>query len=158
MYNNAMLISSLKNYRNILRIFPNLICVFDFIKNNISSSVNDGKYEISDGIYAVVQKCGPKAECDRLLETHRKYVDLQYVISGKERIGWKFADKTFKTHKKYSSKNDISFFTNKPDIYINLKKGEFVLLFPEDAHAPLSGAAIVKKCIVKIPKDFLYRD
>jgi YhcH/YjgK/YiaL family protein len=150
-----MLISSLKNYRNILKIFPSLACVFDFIKENIHSDTVEGRYDMSDGIYAVVQKCVPKDENERFLETHKKYIDLQYVISGKEKIGLKFVDKTFQVHKRYNSKNDISFFSNKPDTYIELKKNEFVLLFPEDAHAPLSGSGIVKKCIVKIPKDFL---
>ena len=51
-----MLISSLKNYRNILKIFPSLECVFDFIKENIHSDTVEGRYDMSDSIYAVVQK------------------------------------------------------------------------------------------------------
>jgi len=151
-----MLISSVKNYQNILKIFPKLGIVFDFIIKNISDKTIESKYDISDGVYAIVQKCEPKSKDDQLLETHKKYIDLQYVISGRENIGWKFVDKSFEIHKKYSIKKDIAFFTNKPDTYIKLKKGEFVLFFPEDAHAPLCGNGTVKKCIVKIPKDFLY--
>ncbi len=147
-----MLLSCIKNYQNILKFFPQLDIVFDFIINNVSDKTLEGKYDISRGIYAVIQKCEPKIKKEQLLETHKKYVDLQYVISGKEKIGWKFLDKSFKICKKYNPKQDIAFFSNRPDTYIRLKKGEFAIFFPEDAHAPLCCDNTVKKCIVKIPK------
>lgn len=150
-----MLISSIKNYKNILKFFPQLDIVFDYILKNISSKTIDGKYNITKTIYVNVQTCDPKPKKEQLLEKHKKYIDLQYIISGKEKIGWKFFDKTFKVLKKYNSKNDISFYSNPPDTFINLKVGEFAIFFPEDTHAPLCCDDTVKKCIVKIPVEFL---
>lgn len=150
-----MLLSSIKNCQNILKFFPQMSIVFDFINKNISAKTADGKYDITKNVYAVVQTCLPKPEKERLLEKHKKYVDLQYVISGKETIGWKFFDKNFKVLKKYDSKKDIAFYCDKPDTFINLKKGDFSIFFPEDTHAPLCCEKPVKKCIVKIRIDFL---
>lgn len=150
-----MLISSMKKYNDILKFYPQLKVVFDFIVKKISVKTYDGKYSITKEIYANVQTCLPKPEKERLLEKHRKYIDLQYVISGKERIGWKFFDKSFKILKRYNAKKDISFYSNIPDTFINLKKGEFAIFFPEDTHAPLCCKNKVKKCIVKIPVSFL---
>ena len=150
-----MLISSIKNYQNILNFFPQLDIVFDFIIKNISDKTADGKYYITEEIYVDVQKCLPKPKKEQVLEKHKKYIDLQYVISGKEKIGWKFFDKSFKVLKKYSSKKDIAFYSNPPDTFINLKKGEFAIFFPEDTHAPLCCEKQVKKCVVKIPVKFL---
>jgi YhcH/YjgK/YiaL family protein len=150
-----MLISSIKNYQNILNFFPQLDIVFDFIIKNISSKTADGKYYITEEIYADVQSCLPKPKKEQVLEKHKKYIDLQYIISGKEKIGWKFFDKSFKVLKKYSSKKDIAFYSNSPDTFINLKKGEFAIFFPEDTHAPLCCEKQVKKCVVKIPVKFL---
>lgn len=147
-----MLLSSIKNYQNILKFFPQLDIVFNFITKNVSNKTPDGKYDIARGIYALIQECEPKIKKEQLLETHKKYVDLQYVISGKEKIGWKFVDKSLKVFKKYNLKQDIAFFSNQPDTYIRLKKGEFVIFFQEDAHAPLCCNNTVKKCIIKIPK------
>ena len=150
-----MLVSSIKNYKNILNFFPQLDIVFDYIVENIDNKTLDGKYNITKSIYAVVQTCNPKPKKEQVLEKHKKYIDLQYVVSGKEKIGWKFFDKKFKVLKKYNPKKDISFYSNIPDTYINLKKGEFAIFFPEDTHAPLCCQKTVKKCIVKIPVKYL---
>lgn len=151
-----MLISSIKNYQNILNLFPNLDVVFDFIKNNVHFDTEDTKVNIENGIYAVIQTCQPKPKEEQLLEKHEKYIDLQYVISGKERIGWKFFDDSFKILKKYDLKKDIAFYSNMPDTYIDLNVGEFAIFFPEDTHSPLCCDCVVKKCVVKIPIDYLY--
>jgi len=150
-----MLVSSIKNYKNILNFFPQLDIVFNYIIKNINAKTLDGKYNITKEIYAVVQTCLPKPKKEQVLEKHKKYIDLQLVVSGKEKIGWKYFDKTFKTLKSYSNKNDISFYSNAPDTFINLKKGEFAIFFPEDTHAPLCCDKQVKKCIVKIPVKYL---
>ncbi len=150
-----MLVSSIKNYKNILKFFPQLDIVFNYMLKNINNKTMDGKYNITKSIYAVVQTCDPKPKKEQVLEKHKKYIDLQYVISGKEKIGWKFFDKTFKTLKRYNTKKDIAFYSNIPDTYINLKKGDFVIFFPEDTHAPLCWLSSDRKCIVKIPVKYL---
>lgn len=150
-----MLVSSVNNYENVLKFFPQLDIVFDYINKNVNVKTADGKYNITKSIYAIVQTCDPKPKKEQVLEKHRKYIDLQYVVSGKEKIGWKFFDKKFKVLKRYNPKKDISFYSTLPDTYINLKKGEFAIFFPEDTHAPLCCQKTVKKCIVKIPVNYL---
>ena len=150
-----MLVSSIKKYKCVLKFFPQLNIIFDYINKNVNVKTANGKYNITKDIYAVVQTCPPKPKKEQVLEKHKKYIDLQYVISGKEKIGWKFFDKKFKVLKKYSLKKDISFYSDKPDTFINLKKGEFAIFFPEDTHAPLCCDKTVKKCIVKIPVKYL---
>jgi YhcH/YjgK/YiaL family protein len=150
-----MLISSIKNHKNILKFFPQLDIVFDFLLNKVSSKTIDGKYNITKDIYAVVANSEPKPKEEQLLEAHKKYIDLQYILVNTDNIGWKFLDKSFKISKRYNKKNDISFYKNKPDIFFKLKKGDFVIFFPEDAHAPLCNLKKVKKCIIKIPKEYL---
>ncbi len=150
-----MLISSIKNYENILKFFPQLDIIFDFLLNNISNQTVDGRYCITKDIYAIVSTSAPKPKKEQFLEAHKKYVDLQYVISNTDNIGWKFLDKSFRTYKKYNRKDDITFYKNKPDLFFKLKKEEFVVLFPEDTHIPLCNLKPVKKCIVKIPKEYL---
>jgi len=152
-----LLVSSIKSYKSILNFFPQLDIVFDYIVKNINNKTLDGKYNITKDIYAIVQTCQPKPKKEQVLERHKKYIDLQYVISGKEKIGWKFFDKDFKTLKRYNPKKDIAFYSNLPETFIDLKKGEFAIFFSEDTHAPLCCDKTVKKCIVKIPiKRFKY--
>jgi len=150
-----MLVSSIKNYQNILKYLPKLNIVFDFLIKNISCDMKDSKIDVANGIYAVIQTCQPKPKEEQVLEKHEKYIDLQYVICGKEKIGWKNFDDSFKILKEYNSENDIAFYSNIPSTFINLNEGEFAIFFPEDTHAPLCCDDTVKKCIVKIPVDYL---
>ena len=153
-----MLISSIKNCKNILKTFPNLDIVFDFLLNNISNKTPDGRYCITKNIYAIVSISAPKPKKEQFLEAHKKYIDLQYVISNTDNIGWKFLDNSFKIYKRYNGTNDITFYKDKPDVFFKLKKGDFVILFPEDTHVPLCNLKPVKKCVVKIPKKYLLGD
>lgn len=146
-----MIISTLKNKDNIIKYLPYTSIIFDFIKHKLNKNIKDGRYELDFGIYAVIGKSQPKEKNEQLLETHKKYIDLQYIISGRDKIGWKFLDKSFVVDTKYNKKNDITFFKTIPDIFITLKKGDFVIFFPEDAHSPLCGNFPVRKCVFKIP-------
>jgi YhcH/YjgK/YiaL family protein len=50
----------------------------------------------------------------------------------------------------YDPGRDIEFFTDRPDVWIPVKPGQFVVFFPEDAHAPLVGAGEIHKIVVKV--------
>ena len=48
-----------------------------------------GKYPIDgDNIFALVSEYKTKSEAEGKLEAHRKYIDVQYVISGEELMGY----------------------------------------------------------------------
>lgn len=150
-----MIISSFKNKDAVIKYLPQISIIFDFITHKLTKNIKDGKYNLDFGIYAIIGKSQPKQKSEQLLETHKKYIDLQYIISGKDKIGWKFLDKSFIVDTKYNKKNDITFFKTSPDIFITLKKGDFVIFFTEDAHSPLCGKTPVKKCVFKIPKKLI---
>jgi biofilm protein TabA len=66
--------------------------------------------------------------------SHRKYIDLQYVISGEEKIGvTPVAD--VKVTEPYSAEKDIAHYSGPGKLYI-AKPGTFFLFFPETAHRP----------------------
>ena len=95
----------------------------------------------------------PEEKC--IYETHRKYLDLHYIVSGIERIAT--ADITTLTcHVPYSEEKDICFLTGEADGYYDLKSGQFMVCYPNDAHK----AAIMKnqptpiqKVVLKIAAD-----
>ena len=61
--------------------------------------------------------------------------------------------KNFKTSVEYDDKNDIEFLSGDKFNYINLSKGEFVIFYPDDIHAPVLNVdenKEIKKVIVKI--------
>ena len=99
----------------------------------------------------MVQRYKTKDASEGKFEAHRKYIDIQAVLKGKEIIGYANID-SLKENVPY--KEDIVFFET-PDDYneVKLQDGMFTVLFPEDAHMPLldyNGKNDVVKIVVKI--------
>jgi len=87
-------------------------------------------------------------------ESHRKYLDLQYIIYGKEKFGFADYSNIKKIHSEYNSETDIEFFDNiENECFVTLNQNHYVIFFPEDIHR--SGICIdnpsnVRKIIFKI--------
>ena len=122
-----------------------------WLENSDLTNLSDGRYDISDKIYANIQTYETKD--DALYEAHRDYIDIQYVISGEEKIGVTDYNNC-KTVIAYDKEKDIEFLDNKTDDeYFSLHSGEFMILFPQDAHKPsicLNKKTNVKKVVVKV--------
>lgn len=125
-----------------------------WLKETDLSKLEKGKYLIEgDEIFADVQSyvSFPYEEC--FYESHKKYVDIQYVVEGEEFFGCvDVADLAGKTP--YNEQNDITFY-NDPEykVGVALKQGDFAIVYPEEAHKPrirLTDAVFVKKIVLKI--------
>lgn len=91
-------------------------------------------------------------------ETHREYIDLQYILGGGEIIEWAPAAK-LTADVAYDEKTDFQFYAPaEADALLTMQDGLFTFLFPSDAHKPLvsDGASRhVHKVIAKIHKSVL---
>ncbi len=89
-----------------------------------------------------------------LFETHDVYADLQYVVSGVERMQL-VAREYLTPAGAYDPVRDMSFFTAKGDVTdVIVRAGEFTVFFPGEAHRPMCqrglGPEAVKKLVFKI--------
>jgi biofilm protein TabA len=50
----------------------------------------------------------------------------------------------------YSEERDIAFFSDRPAAWLPLAQGQFMVFFPEDAHAPLAADGPLHKVVVKL--------
>lgn len=91
-------------------------------------------------------------------ETHRDYVDLQYIIGGGEIIEWAPAA-SMKDDAPYDPATDFQFYAPAAaPVSLSMAAGLFVFLFPSDAHKPLVSNgrdAFVHKVIAKIHRSLL---
>lgn len=125
---------------------------FRFLNRPDLDTLSPGKYPIDgDNVYASVS-VGPNKEFDKTQwESHRKYIDLQYVIKGKEKIGVAPVAKATVTVP-YSEANDIAHYTAEGKYYV-ASPGTFFLFFPVNAHRPnikVDGYDTEKKLVIKI--------
>jgi len=91
-------------------------------------------------------------------ESHREYVDLQYILGGGEVIEWAPAAKLV-ADGAYDEKTDFQFYAPaEADALLSMQDGLFAFLFPSDGHKPLvsdGNNRQIHKVIAKIHKSLL---
>lgn len=149
-----MILDRLENKNYYININNKFEKAFEFLTNNNLEKLADGRYEIDlDNIYALVQSYTTKANNETKWETHRKYIDIQYIVKGEECIGWIPVDQ-LNVSEQYSDEKDIAFYYEVPKwSELGMKLGYFGIFFPEDGHKPccISNMPMdIKKVVVKI--------
>jgi len=124
---------------------------FDYLQQINTDTISVGKYEIDgEAMYAMVQEYNTKLKEQGFWESHRRYIDLQYIVQGAEEIG--YANISHLQQGEYDAGKDFLPLHGDGDLF-TLYSGSFVLLLPEDAHMPgmaIGSPAPVKKIVVKI--------
>jgi biofilm protein TabA len=123
---------------------------FAFLKDQNLDEIKPGKYPISgEEVFATITEAPSKKMEDIKWESHKKYIDLQYIIKGKEIIG--VADASKATITKPYTVDVINYDADGK--YYPTEPGKFFLFFPNDAHRPtikVDGFDVVKKIVIKI--------
>jgi len=148
-----MIFDSLKNCSLYYSVNPRFQRAFEYLATVDKENIAPGKYEIegSDIFMNVVEK-ELKKPGDAKLEVHDKYIDIQVVVRGEETFGWSERRDCREPREAFDAEKDIQFFLDKPQTCYTLHAGQFAVLLPEDAHAPMIGEGVVKKIIVKVLK------
>ncbi len=146
-----MILDNLSNAETYFALNPAFKTAFAFLRRADLGSLKTGKYEIEgDNIFALVQTGPGKSKQEALLEAHRDYIDVQFLIGGIEQTGWKSRENCAAVQTPYDNERDIEFFFDPPQTYLALKPNMFALFFPGDAHAPMISDGAVHKCVVKV--------
>lgn len=125
---------------------------FAYLKNTDLKTLTNGRHVIDgDNVFAIVTEAPTKDYDKTAFESHRKYIDLQYVISGEEAMA-KAPDTSVTVSKPYDDATDIANYTGEGKIY-TVPAGTFMLFFPTEAHRPNitpGGNKVVKKIVIKV--------
>ena len=123
---------------------------FGFLDQPGLAKLADGKYEINgDHVFALVQRVPGRKATEGELEGHRKYIDIQYVISGNESMGWSPREGLVNSVEYHEGK-DVEFFEGAPQSIIHVPPGFFTLFLPTDAHLPCIGDGPIHKVVIKV--------
>jgi biofilm protein TabA len=146
----TMILDSLPLWRRYAAVNPRLAHGFEFLET-LPADPAIGRHEIDgDAVYALVQRYQTRPVEQMQFEAHRRYIDIQYLASGREVIQWAALDSLGDATKPY----DAALFALTPDMLpVALRAGQFAILFPDDAHAPccaLGDPADVLKVVVKV--------
>ncbi len=151
-YSAGMILDTLSSAARYTALHPGFARALSFLRRRGRTGLAPGRYELGDGLYAVAAR--DRGRGTAILEAHRKFIDIQYVVSGTESIGWQALAACRASGKGYDRARDIEFFRDPPAAMVRVPAGAFAIFFPGDAHAPLAGRGTVSKIVVKVPVQF----
>jgi len=124
---------------------------FAYLQQTDLSAIPVSTVEIDgDRVFAMIQEYNTKPRTQGFWESHRKYIDIQYVVSGVEHMG--FANLEQLTNGNYDADKDLIMHEGSGS-FVLLPAGMFTLLFPNDVHMPqiaVDNPHPVKKVVVKV--------
>lgn len=131
----------------------------DWLKNSDLESMAAGTYEIEGrDIYAMVQEITTKPVEERRAEKHDLYLDIQYIISGIERMGYAPYTGSEEILENPEGK-DACFYKNlKGENFVDVSAGSYCIFFSNDIHRPGAAAGeptAVKKVVLKVKESLL---
>jgi YhcH/YjgK/YiaL family protein len=126
---------------------------FQFLSEQNLAELEKGRHELEGAdLFVNVDEYITRNEDDVLFEAHKKYADIQVLVSGEEKIGVLPLDATTVSIP-YDEEKDIMFLTSGGENYRQAVPGKFFLFFPQDAHRPTVKSAEnipVRKIVVKV--------
>lgn len=148
-----MILDTLANGHLYSPVHPRFAKAFEYLRSTNLASLSAGRQAIDgDDVFALVNLYDTKAVADSKWEAHRKYIDIQYMVSGTERIGVApLAD--LEVTKTYDDKDDYLLLAGKGTM-LQMRAGLFAVFYPHDAHMPNVSPAEtpvkVRKVVVKV--------
>lgn len=143
--------ANLNKYSALCRRFE-AVCAF--LARTDIHTLADGKYPVDgEDVYLTVASGNLRDMAEAPLEVHDKYVDIHIPLAGIEIIGWRFRADCADPEGEMSLQNDILFYGDAPVSYLTVPAGTMAVCFTDDAHAPLIGEGVYRKCIFKVRRD-----
>ena len=150
-----MILDHLNNYQRYIPLHPGFEAGFEFLHDHRLAELKDGRMEIDgDRLFALGVATVGKGRHEAAFETHSKYIDIQYTVSGCDFIGWAERSSCTPDQNGYNSEKDIEIYTDRPRWWLPAPAGNFAIFFPADAHAPLGTDEFVHKVVVKVAVDW----
>lgn len=138
------------NYSNIIVKAINYLKITDF------SRVEPGKYTPfgNDDMFVQVIDLETKASTEKKPEIHKNYVDVQFLVSGEEKIGFSVDNGKNKIADDYCIEKDILFYQDSQnESFLEMTPGTFAVFFPNIVHRPgctVKNNSKIRKVVIKI--------
>ena len=142
-----MIIDDLNNIEKYSDVIPSLGKVFEFMKTVDIFNLEPGRHEVCENIFLNVDEYETKE--NSIPEVHRRYADIQIVLSGTEQIGYGGICDNFEG---YDDARDILFLKADCD-FVKADKTRFFIFYPGEIHQPCmtcNEKSKIKKAVFKI--------
>ena len=145
-----MILDTLENFGKYASLNPLFPKVVEYLQNTDLMNQEPVRVNI-DGNKLFVNHNVTKGKTvdEARMETHNAKIDIRIPLSCSEVMG--YTPRQYLSKAEYDAAKDITFYLDRPEQYITVHPGEFVIFFPEDGHAPyISPIPEYKKVIFKV--------
>ncbi|TXK79616.1 YhcH/YjgK/YiaL family protein [Paenibacillus sp. N3.4] len=161
-----MIISNVEHFEQERHLWPSAVQRgIDYILNRKLGEAAVGRYELEgengELMFALVQELITRPSQEQKPESHQTYTDIQFLISGEEKICSYKLHAGAKVEQNHLDTRDIVFYESDPsqdETEVLLQPGMFAIFFPSDIHRPncwIREEMPIKKIVIKIHKDLL---
>jgi YhcH/YjgK/YiaL family protein len=118
-------------------LIPNWDHVGAFLRQSGYTAFAPGRYEIpGTESYVLVQNYRTADRGERRWESHRRHLDIQILLSGRETVGWRDIE-GLTVAEPYSAEKDVAFYQPpEQSAEVLLEAGSFCVFYPGDGHQP----------------------
>lgn len=146
-----MILANISEAPRYYALHPLLQPLFEYVQQHDLSAAPAGRVTIDgDRLFINVSDAELKQREEQKLEVHRAYLDVHFPLSGVEEIGLSNLSALGESDAPFDEANDFALYTAPAETYFTVKPGQFCLVFPEDAHAPIIGQGTLRKLIAKV--------
>jgi YhcH/YjgK/YiaL family protein len=129
-----MITDNISNYELYKGRNKRLDQAIDFIKNTNFENLKPGMYKVEgDDLFLNLMEYETKKVEERFWESHKKYIDLHYILEGIECIGYEQFER-MKVKENYNEADDYWIMEGSLHSKVCLQKGDFMICFPNDVH------------------------
>ncbi len=147
-----MIFDSLQNAHLYSGLEEGINKALQYLKVTDFSDMKPGRYDIEgDAVFALVSSYDTKPLEDCFWEAHRKHIDVQYMVSGSEKMGISYLDR-MTVKEDYNNEKDYLVLEGAGDL-ITVHAGSFVVFRPTDVHMPqvaVTNPSPVLKVVIKV--------
>lgn len=147
-----MIIDTLDNAGLYENLSPGFTEAFAYLRSGRPAADSVGQYFLDgEDVFVNVEEYVSKPIERGRYEAHRVYTDIQYVVTGCERMGVAPLEEMWVTEE-YNAARDVAFYKGDGKMLL-VPAGTFVVFTPQDAHMPCiaeKSPAPVRKVVVKV--------
>ena len=115
------------------------------------ASMSAGRYPLrGEDCALVIARDAGRGTQGAVLESHRRFIDVQLVLEGTDLIGWRPVADCASIVRPYDAAGDVVLYGDAPLTWCSVGGPLFAVFFPGDAHAPLGGSGALHRAVIKI--------
>lgn len=146
-----MILDTLSNAPRYYALHPLFQQLFDYVSTHDLSAVPAGRITLDgDRLFINVNDSQLLTPEEQKLEVHRRYIDVHFPLSCAERVGWTPLEHLGESDAPFNEESDFAVYSHLADTYVTLQPGQFCIVWPEDAHAPIIGEGKIRKLVAKV--------